>query len=46
LQPCTKLEEYYQQHCSSRWGKDGYLASDRSSISASTDFVGFISDAL
>lgn len=39
LQPCTKLEEYYREHCQSRWGSEGYVASGRSSISASTDFV-------
>ncbi|KAI5451522.1 hypothetical protein NCC49_001508 [Naganishia albida] len=38
LQPCTKLEEYYREHCQSRWGSEGYVASGRSSISASTDF--------
>lgn len=42
LQPCTKLEEYYQEHCQSRWGSEGYVVSERSSISASTDFVSMI----
>jgi metal-dependent amidase/aminoacylase/carboxypeptidase family protein len=39
LQPCNKLEEFYQEHCQSRWGSEGYVVSERSSISASTDFV-------
>lgn len=44
LQPCTKLEEYYQEHCQSRWGDEGYVASGRSAISASTDFVSLKSE--
>jgi metal-dependent amidase/aminoacylase/carboxypeptidase family protein len=39
LQPCTKLEEFYQEHCRSRWGAEGYETPNRSAISASTDFV-------
>ena len=39
LQPCTTLEEFYQQHCKSRWGAEGYLSPGRSATSASTDFV-------
>lgn len=40
LQPCTKLEEFYQEHSRIRWGSEGYATPDRSAISASTDFVG------
>lgn len=46
LQPCTKLEEFYQEHCQSRWGSEGYVVSERSSISASTDFVSMIEGGL
>lgn len=42
LQPCTKLEDFYQQHCKSRWGSEGYETPSRSAISASTDFVSTI----
>ena len=45
LQPCTKLEEFYQEHCQSRWGSEGYDASPRSAISASTDFVSAMATA-
>lgn len=39
LQPCTTLETAYQEFCKERWGSEGYDVSDRTSISASTDFV-------
>ncbi|KAJ9103064.1 hypothetical protein QFC21_002486 [Naganishia friedmannii] len=38
LQPCTTLETAYQEFCKERWGSEGYDVSDRTSISASTDF--------